>query len=437
MLTEFSAFQTETTMDERGFPTPGQAHEEPVASIGRHAELESSPIAPLVSIYHSGRSDETKVHHELPIVHKHEDYPRSAVYEGMLSELHRRPEHSSEPVEPLVSVYHHGRSDQRAAPATMAHTPHPEGFPAIQTQPYDGPLGELVRSDELGAETLASRVLVYHPGRSDQQQQPPTHAEEEKAAPTALSRITSIFRRSAAHDDFPRSEPYIGALGELGTAGELHAEPMHTRVSAYHHGHSGEAPPTATEETRSEAEKKPDTLTRITSLFGKSVEHRADFPPVGAAYDGPLHTLQPQTDAERLALDAHVFAYHPGRSDEEKPKRSTAAEHVEPTAEGKEPAPAAALKKLATMFSRHDEFPHSEPFEGPLSDLARKSEICAEPLVAHVSAYHPTGRSDEHVELPHEGPHEPAKKHDTLSRIASLFSPKKVSSSWVQFIDSV
>lgn len=453
-------------MNEQGFPVPGPPYEGPVGFIERHTELGSSPMTGLVSTYHSGRSDEIRVH-ELPTTEpveseagpsstlqkigtiftastrKHDDYPRSTLYEGVLSELHRRAEHSSEPIEPLVGVYHHGRSDQRPTPTpTTATVQHPEGFPPVQAQPYDGPLGELVRSSELGAESLASRVLVYHGGRSDEQ--PPPHVEEisttvaeaqpsaggeKKEAPTALSRITSIFRRSAAHDDFPRSEPYAGALGEFVPAGELQAEPMQSHVSVYHHGRSDEALPVPAEETRSEPEKKPDTLTRITSLFGKSTEHRDDYPPIGPAYDGPLHTLQPRIDADGLALDAHVFTYHSGRSDEEKQKRTTAAEVLEPVVDAtKEPAPAAALKKITTMFSKHDEFPHSEPFEGPLSDLTRRSEIVGDPLVAHVSAYHPTGRSDEAIESQELAAPETTKKHDTLSRIASLFSPaRKVS----------
>ena len=43
---------------------------------------------------------------------------------------------------------------------------------------------------------------------------------------------------------------------------------------------------------------------------------------------------------------------------------------------------------------KHADYPVSEPFEGPMDDTHRASELDGEPITTHVALYHP-GRSDE------------------------------------------
>jgi hypothetical protein len=252
-----------------------------------------------------------------------------------------------------------------------------------------------------------------------------------EAAPSPLSRITSLFKRPA-HDDFPSSELYTGALSALGIRGELPVEALDSRVAAYHPGYSDEAGTTAVavvDDTRSEHEKKPDTLARLTALFtAKSDTGPEGYPMQRLAYDGPLQPLEKQPDAEGLALPTLVSAYHSGRSDDVHHKLATTPAPEEAEVEPSTAPKASALQKITGMFARqphHEDFPHSEPFAGSLDGLVPGTELAGERIDSHVAVYHTTGRSD--TEPVAVSPETGEKKHDGVSRIASLFGPKKVS----------
>lgn len=240
-----SLFTTRKSTLEHGpeFPVHGRPFDGPIDQTRRHAEIDPHPIQSMVSVYHSGQSAVAEQPTATPAARKphYEDHPSSAPYEGELSQLTRRAEHSSDPLEPFVSVYHHGRSDVEQRPTTSAAID--GGFPSIQAQPYDGPVGELGRSTEVDRRPIDGHVSVYHSGRSDEPQ-PPHHPVVElaptEAEPSALSKITSIFKRSSAHDDFPRSEPFTGPLVDSRRHDELSSAPIDSLVSVYHHGRSVE-----------------------------------------------------------------------------------------------------------------------------------------------------------------------------------------------------
>jgi len=248
----------------------------------------------------------------------------------------------------------------------------------------------------------------------------PVEPDEEKPKErSALERITSLFKRSPAHDDFPRSEPYTGALVGLDRGAELQpGEALDTWVSAYHHGRSDEEQPAAVPVVPvvEEREKKPEPVTR------------KGYPTPGPAYDGPISDLGRRHEAEPLALTTHVAAYHStGRSDDQTLVRAAEEEPVpEP-----HPPKETAIKRLTSIFTRahpHGEFPHSEPYEGVLSELAPKSGLADELLDSHVAAYHPTGRSDQPApEAVAAAP--PAEAHaEKKGRLTALFAAKKVGS---------
>jgi hypothetical protein len=415
---------------------------------GRGADLDTRPIAAMVSVYHSGKSEDqpptaavTVDEHEpeagpstlqkigsifAASTRKHEDFPRGAPYEGVLSELQRRPEQRSEPLEPTVSVYHHGQSDvvELQRPTTSA-VPAP-------TPAYDGPVDELPRRTEMGALPLDSRVTVYPPPPPPEEvellvdgttaERPP----KESSSSTLTRRITSIFKRPTAHDDFPTSDPYSGEQAALGTtSNELPAEPLQARVSAYHHsGRSDEETPAATT-----VEEKPaaDPLARITSMFGAKSAPADGYPETGPAYDGPVQQLARRSETDGVALDSLVLAYHhSGRSDERPAKRAP----MEEEAEEPQKAPS-TLKKLTGVFTRHPDFPHSEPFQGQPSEMGPGAELRDERIDSRVALYHTTGRSDQQQQQPVEAapvpvqPLEPKKQHETLGRLASLFATRK------------
>jgi hypothetical protein len=455
------------TAPESDYPLHGERYEGTVAETGRGADLDSRPITSLVSIYHSGKSDEHLQPASAPVpadepetgagpstlqkigsifaasTRRHEDFPHSEPFEGALSELHIRPEHRSEPLEPVVSVYHHGQSDDQRPPTAASVVDETDMAAAeVEKRPseklstrigslfvtsaqfppttpaYEGPVGDLTRSTEIGALPLDSHVALHRAMSLEEAVSTQAPASEADAAErprdggtTLGRRITSIFKRPAAHDDFPSSEPYTGEQTVLGTADELPAEALEARVSAYHPGRSDEGP------TRTvlvdEHEKKPasDPLARITSMFAAKSAPDDGYPERGPTYEGPLQQLEKRSDVDGLTLSTLVSAYHlSGRSDERPPKR--------PEEEAEEQK-APALKKRS-------DFPHSEPFEGPLSDLVPRTELTDERIDSRVAIYHATGRSDQQpAEVPSAAHAE--KRHETLGRFASLFGSRKAS----------
>uniref|UniRef100_A0A1I7VJJ5 AMPK1_CBM domain-containing protein n=1 Tax=Loa loa TaxID=7209 RepID=A0A1I7VJJ5_LOALO len=66
----------------------------------------------------------------------------------------------SEPIEHLVTVYHSGRSDE--------FVPMEEKKPSVDVGPYDGPLASTSLAWDVEGEPLQQHVSVYHSGRSDE-----------------------------------------------------------------------------------------------------------------------------------------------------------------------------------------------------------------------------------------------------------------------------
>jgi hypothetical protein len=372
----------------------GERFEGPISATNRFNELELQPIGESVTVYHVGKSDEPAAPSRKQLV---VDFPSSTPYEGPLSALTKRPEHESEPMESQVDVYHHGRSDvplQRPPPLKEEATT--EKIVSVPLVPaYEGPVSELSRFAEAGAVPLDQRVAAYHSGRSDEKVERIASAEtkpDTEVTPSALERLMGLLKKSPAHDDFPSTEPYLGALSALSPRRELQGEGIDHWVAAYHPGWSDEAVPVTVVEVEQtpaiiESERKPDTLTR------------KGYPPIGTAYDGPISTLDRRTEVEPLVLTSLLTPYHSGRSDEPRrviveaePRPETVA--ISPTPPHKE----TALKRLTSLFTKahpHEDFPRSEPYEGHLSELASSSELPEARLDSHVDAYHATGRSDQ------------------------------------------
>ncbi|KAI1717973.1 hypothetical protein DdX_06382 [Ditylenchus destructor] len=448
----------------------GLLYEGPVSETGRSHEISGSPLDTHVSVYHSGRSDEAvPVHHEPAPAEKpvektdtlgritslfrkstahedyphgllkstaHEDYPHGLLYEGPVSETGRSHEISGSPLDTHVSVYHSGRSDE-AVP--VHHEPAPAEKPVEKTDTlgritslfrkstahedyphgllYEGPVSETGRAHEISGSPLDTHVSVYHSGRSDEAV--PVHQEPAPVEKTdTLGRITSLFRKSTAHEDYPHGLQHEGPVSETGRAHEISGSPLDTHVSVYHSGRSDEAVPVHHEPAPAEKPvEKTDTLGRITSLFRKSTAHE-DYPH-GLLYEGPTTSTHMVNDIDRHPLDHHVSVYHSGRSDEAVPV------HREPALAEKPVEKTDTLGRITSLFRKstaHEDYPHGLQHEGPVSETGRAHEISGSPLDTHVSVYH-SGRSDEAVPVHHEpAPAEkPVEKTDTLGRITSLF----------------
>jgi len=476
----------------------GQRYDGPLAETSRRRELDAHPIGEAASIYHIGRSDAeapapaaaqqrqleaataeattVQVDDEptagpstlqkigsifaastrKPAAH---EFPASVPYEGALSELSKRPEHDSAPLEAHVTAYHHGVSDL-VAPLTKQRPPttsHPSAasseFPPVEDRPYDGPLDELRRLSELGSVPLGSSVAAYHSGRSEQpaavaaaqQQQHTTTdsvaAEEAlgtKGRPaeaqhppkdsggvsTTLTRITGLFKKSAAHDDFPRSEHFAGELEAMHRAPDLPGQDLDQWVSAYHHGRSG------------------DLLQQQPQVGGGALVSPAappllsGYPAPGPAYEGPLNAMERSSESEAIPLPTRVTQYHPGRSDDQPEattQRPPAKDLAPASADSKAAVPPkeTAIRRLTSIFAAqhpHEHFPRSDPYDGPLVALSPSSDLVELRIDSHVAVYHATGRSDlpatELPATPSDAEHE--RKQEGLGRLASLFSAKKV-----------
>ncbi|KAI1717972.1 hypothetical protein DdX_06381 [Ditylenchus destructor] len=270
--------------------------------------------------------------------------------------------------------------------------------------------------NDIDRHPLDHHVSVYHSGRSDEAvpvHHEPAPAEKPVEKTDTLGRITSLFRKSTAHEDYPHGLLYEGPVSETGRSHEISGSPLDTHVSVYHSGRSDEAVPVHHEPAPAEKPvEKTDTLGRITSLFRKSTAHE-DYPH-GLLYEGPTTSTHMVNDIDRHPLDHHVSVYHSGRSDEAVPV------HHEPAPAEKPVEKTDTLGRITSLFRKstaHEDYPHGLLYEG----LQLDPHEIPHPLT-HVSVYH-SGRSDEAVPVHHEpAPAEkPVEKTDTLGRITSLF----------------
>lgn len=274
-------------------------------------------------------------------------------FTGPHAETSRKGELEARPLGDLVAAYASGRSDEVGPMQTIetqaATTTAREHYPA--TVSYEGPLSATTRKWELEGAPLNSHVTVYHHGRSDLAAHEPQQPVTEKVT----TKISSLFKRKPHHEDFPVSEPFTGQLDETARVSELYHEPIDARVSVYSAGRSDE-PVIVQPTTIAEAEPVP------------LVEY-----PRTTAYDGPLQSTSKGAEMEGQPLDAHVSAYHHGRSD------------MAPPAAPKE----TITTKLTSIFKKttahEDEYPpKTEPFLGPVPQTNRQRELEAVPVVDRI-----------------------------------------------------
>ncbi|KAK6726540.1 hypothetical protein RB195_004707 [Necator americanus] len=393
------------------YPTT-EVYEGPLDSTTRVTDIEGEPLTYHVSVYHSGRSDEPapKPEEEQPLdiaeaaktfgdkitgLFKRRptipDYPTSEPYEGPLEDTKKREDIESQPLHTIVTVYHSGRSDVPQEPITRAVPV--ETVPTKDmyydyptTEVYEGPLDSTTRVTDIEGEPLTYHVSVYHSGRSDE---PAPKPEEEQpldiaeAAKTFGDKITGLFKRRPNSLDYPTSEPYEGPLEDTKKREDIESQPLHTIVTVYHSG-------------RSDVPQEP--ITRAVPVETVPTKDMYYDYPTTEVYEGPLDSTTRVTDIEGEPLTYHVSVYHSGRSDEPAPK----PEEEQPL----DIAEAAKTlgEKITGLFKRgpaHLDYPVSEIYEGPLDSTNRTTDIEGEPLTHHVSVYH-SGRSDEPAPKPEE-----------------------------------
>uniref|UniRef100_A0A1I7VJB8 LPXTG cell wall anchor domain-containing protein n=2 Tax=Loa loa TaxID=7209 RepID=A0A1I7VJB8_LOALO len=434
-----------------------ETYEGPVDSIYRIQDVESEPIEHLVTVYHSGRSDEfVPMEEKKPSVDvgevftdaaqalgakitglfkrgpAHLDYPTSGPYDGPLASTSLAWDVEGEPLQQHVSVYHSGRSDEPMTKIveipteiSLEEVPVVEkptvtakiitglfkkdetylDYPAMET--YEGPVDSIYRIQDVESEPIEHLVTVYHSGRSDEfvpmeEKKPSVDVGEvfTDAAQALGAKITGLFKRGPAHLDYPTSGPYDGPLASTSLAWDVEGEPLQQHVSVYHSGRSDE-PMTKIVEIPTEisleevpvVEKPTVTAKIITGLFKKD-ETYLDYPAM-ETYEGPVDSIYRIQDVESEPIEHLVTVYHSGRSDEFVPM-----EEKKPSVDVGEvftDAAQALGAKITGLFKRgpaHLDYPTSGPYDGPLASTSLAWDVEGEPLQQHVSVYH-SGRSDE------------------------------------------
>ncbi|KAM3721737.1 hypothetical protein ACO02O_09488 [Dirofilaria immitis] len=443
-------------------------YEGPIDSTYRIPDVESEPIEQLVSVYHSGRSDElVPVEEKKPSIDvgetftdaaqalgakitslfkrgaAHLDYPTSGPYDGPLAITSLTWDVEGEPLQQHVNVYHSGRSDESMTKIVEIPTEMPveeimEEKPFVTakiitglfkkgetyldypvTEHYEGPIDSTYRIPDVESEPIEQLVSVYHSGRSDElvpveEKKPSIDVGETftDAAQALGAKITSLFKRGAAHLDYPTSGPYDGPLAITSLTWDVEGEPLQQHVNVYHSGRSDESMtkiveiPTEMPVEEIMEEKPFVTAKIITGLFKKG-ETYLDYP-VTEHYEGPIDSTYRIPDVESEPIEQLVSVYHSGRSDELVP-----VEEKKPSIDVGETFTDAAQAlgaKITSLFKRgaaHLDYPTSGPYDGPLAITSLTWDVEGEPLQQHVNVYH-SGRSDESmtkiVEIPTEMP---------------------------------
>jgi hypothetical protein len=238
---------------------------------------------------------------------------------------------------------------------------------------------------ELHRNPIDQFVSVYYFGRSDE------------------PRIEPILPITTPAQ-YPQTITYEGPLSSTIRRGELDGSPLDSHVNVYHSGRSDEhisVPAQIPSTTIVEAE--PELLPAY---------------PQTTIYEGPLASTSRHGELEGTALDSHVSAYHPGRSDI--PVEVPTAPHETLTT------------KITSIFKKtttHEaDFPPiSTPFLGPIDETRRIGEMEKLPLEHHVTAYN-VGHYDKLVTEPPAKlpPHEEEeKKGGPLEKLTHLFKRSK------------
>ncbi|VDM55554.1 unnamed protein product, partial [Angiostrongylus costaricensis] len=350
----------------------------PPIGIERSTELDEKPIMEMVSVYHSGfsdlpykqseenkfegslsekfahgRSDEPaprsdEEHIDLADVAKTfgdkitglfrrrptiPDYPSSEPYAGPLVDTRRREDIDSQPLHTAVTVYHSGRSDiphEKVVFAPEAVEVHQEmHYDYPTTTAYEGPLESTNRIDDIQGEPLTHHVTVYHSGRSDEPapKSDEAHIDLSNAAKTFGDKITGLFKKGAAHLDYPVSALYEGPLDSTQRIDDIQGEPLTHHVTVYHSGRSDEPAPKPDEAHIDLADAAKAFGDKITGLFRR----RPTIPdyPSSEPYAGPLVDTRRREDIDSQPLHTAVTVYHSGRSDIPHEKVVFAPEAVE------------------------------------------------------------------------------------------------------------
>uniref|UniRef100_A0AAF5RY62 Uncharacterized protein n=1 Tax=Wuchereria bancrofti TaxID=6293 RepID=A0AAF5RY62_WUCBA len=146
------------------------------------------------------------------------DYPAMEAYEGPIDSTYRIPDVESEPIEHLVTVYHSGRSDE--------FIPSEEKKPTVDVGEVFTDAAQALGAKITGlfkreGKPLQQYVSMYHSGRSDEPVtkivEIPTEIPVEEmpmeGKPIVTAKIiTRLFKKGETYLDYPAMEAYEGPI---------------------------------------------------------------------------------------------------------------------------------------------------------------------------------------------------------------------------------
>uniref|UniRef100_A0A7E4WCW8 Chitin-binding type-2 domain-containing protein n=1 Tax=Panagrellus redivivus TaxID=6233 RepID=A0A7E4WCW8_PANRE len=301
------------------------------------AELTSASNSTPGQISPKSPSSPTKEYEVVEQSQQFYDYPSSE--SGKAS-----PEHSPDPaaLTDSANVYDSG---------VFGNVKRPSPYP--EPHRYDGPLASTSRASDAAGLPLFEHVNAYHPGTSYEYDHDDTTKNPKKSF------------ESAPYYDYPTNVLYQGPVASTSRSSEIYGDPLSQYVSAYHPGYSE-----STHDSSREISEKEDFV---------DIYEDPDYQYIHQTEPIPSTSRHPEV--AHCPLATHVATYHTGYSEDT--NISQARKRSFPIITG-------FFKKGAA----HQDYPVSEPFEGPVDTTGRTSEVDNTPLDTHVSVYH-TGRSDE------------------------------------------
>ncbi|KAL7079984.1 hypothetical protein ACQ4LE_000224, partial [Meloidogyne hapla] len=324
------------------FPVDSEPYIGPIATTDITSESTTEPIHSLVSVYSSGRSDETKTTKitEFPI--------NEAPFVGYVPESKLNSEMEHMPLD--LEKKHIGYYEQ--LPSTSTKT---SEYPKIE-EPFVGNIYALQRNE---VEFLPIDVDKKHVGFYDILPSTSTIGEPEKKL-GALEKLTYLFKGGRDAGEFPvDSDPFTGSITNTNFISEAPNEPILSFVNIYSTGRSDEK-----------------TIATTTT----------EFPKIQSPFIGTFSETNKKSELETFPLEVerrHIGYY----------------KHLPlSTTDTEEEKKQGTIEKLTQIFKeskKTEEFPvGSDPFTGQIASTSAVSEAQNEPIHSLVSIYS-SGRSDE------------------------------------------
>ena len=248
----------------------------------------------------------------------------------------------------------------------------------------------------------------------------------DELTPRPVERDTASTR-SLYH--FPINEPpYLGSLDETNRKSELQSIPLADLTTPYHSGHYESLPKKIVEVKEVSDEKHHDLADTAKELAGKVTglfkkKEKDHSDYPTTVYHGPVSETTRHREIQPEDLRTHVQSYNVGFYDT-LPRRTV--EVHEETIQVEEPK------------RKHPEgYPHGDIYEGPLETTSKMREVQGEPLQQHVDSYH-VGWYEKlpaAVEESHHQREEAEPEKSITDKFGSLFRKKEHESEYPTWID--